>query len=383
MIEFSENECCGCEACVQICPTNCISFSLGAKGFFYPKVDSERCVRCHKCERVCPYYHRSISTQLNQFAAFSDDLSLRMKSSSGGIFSLLSAKILNKGGVVFGASFDESFRVIHSYIESDNELYKLQGSKYVQSRIGNSFVLVRKYLEDSYPVLFSGTPCQVSALQLFLGHDYPNLVTVEVFCHGVPCPMIWDDYLRSLIGNKRCKSVFFRDKTRYGWRDYSYRVETEDNSIIYLPYGENVYSDGFLSDLTIRPSCFNCPSKIDNSRADISIGDYWGVDNIHKEIDDNLGCSAVIIHSQKGQFLFDSISCIKIQTRLEDIIKGNPLIANSALKPDNYDSFWEIYHIKGIKAIPISLGKNVSLYRKVFNKTYSAIRFLKKCLFSQ
>lgn len=383
MIEFSKIDCCGCEACVQICPVDCISFSQDEKGFFYPSVDSGRCVGCHKCDRVCSYYHSFNSNHLNQYAAFSDDLSLRMKSSSGGIFSLLSSSVLQKGGVVFGASFDDSFNVVHTAIESHDELYKLQGSKYVQSRIGSSFVLARKYLEDSYPVLFSGTPCQISALKLYLGTDYPNLVTVEVFCHGVPSPKIWNDYLKSLIGKQKCVSVFFRDKTKYGWRNYSYRIEVENNRILYLPYGENVYSDGFLSDLTIRPSCFDCPSKIYNSRADISIGDYWGVESIHKEIDDNLGCSAVIIHNHKGQVLFDSISCTKIETRLEDIIKGNPLIAKSANKPDYYDSFWKEYSKKGINAIPICLGKNVSLYRKVIKKTYSALRYLKRCLFSQ
>ena len=188
MIEVKDKaNCCGCEACVQICPVNCIDTFVDDYGFIYPTVNSEKCIGCGLCDSVCPFLNQESRTvPLKQYAAFSTDSEIRERSSSGGIFSLLAERVINKKGVVFGAGFDDNFVVHHLHCDSLDGLDILRGSKYVQSRIGNSFNLVKQLLSKSRQVLFSGTPCQIFALKLFLKKDYDNLLTVEVFCHGVP-----------------------------------------------------------------------------------------------------------------------------------------------------------------------------------------------------
>ena len=353
--------CCGCEACVQICPVNCIDTSFDDHGFIYPTVNFERCIGCGLCDSVCPYLNQeSEIVPLKQFAAFSNDYSIRERSSSGGIFSLLAERVIKRKGVVFGAGFDGSFVVHHMHCDSLDGLDNLRGSKYVQSRIGDSFNMVKHYLLESRQVLFSGTPCQVSALKLFLKKDYDNLLTVEVFCHGVPSPKVWNDYLASQLSGHSCVSFSFRDKSKHGWRQYSYRLDKSNGEVVCDYYFNNSYSDGFLNNLTLRPSCFNCPSKLYNSRADISIGDYWGVEQFHPEIDDNMGCSAVVIHNSKGASCFEAISCVKKDTDLESILRRNSLVWRSAQKPYDYDSFWRLYLRKGINSINISLDRRCS-----------------------
>ena len=197
MIRISEKEkCVGCHACYNICPTHSISMQIDVDGFWYPVVDIEKCIHCGRCEKVCPVLKQAKRNeeQLQIYGACSVDEDIRSQSSSGGVFSVLALHVLNKGGIVYGASFNSNFQVQHIGISSVTELDKLRGSKYVQSQIGDIYRDVKQQLRNGKMVLFTGTPCQVDGLNNFLGRTYDNLITQDIVCHGVPSPMVWEKY---------------------------------------------------------------------------------------------------------------------------------------------------------------------------------------------
>ncbi len=230
MIEIRDKKmCCGCEACVQICPKGCISLNRDSEGFFYPKVDRALCVDCGLCDGVCPVINRSENREpIKTLAAKNRDDQIRANSSSGGIFTLLAQQTIAQGGVVFGAKFNDRWEVIHDYSETVEGVAAFRGSKYVQSRIGDNFIKVKKFLDSGRRVLFSGTPCQIAGLKNFLGREYDNLLTVDFICHGVPSPAVWERYKSEVLRNTppHCQQpniqhVSFRGKVR-GWRLFSF-----------------------------------------------------------------------------------------------------------------------------------------------------------------
>lgn len=198
MIKIEDKKkCCGCTACVQVCPKQCIDLIEDTEGFLYPKVNKKSCVECGACENVCPFTF-TLQPRMNplvSYAAKNRDEDVRKESSSGGIFTALAENVINEGGVVFGVRFDEKWNPVFDYTETVDGLAAFRGSKYVQSTVGDSFKQVRSFLKANRKVLFSGTPCQVAGLKLFLRHEYDNLLTVEVVCHGVPSPGVWRKYL--------------------------------------------------------------------------------------------------------------------------------------------------------------------------------------------
>ena len=280
-----KGDCCGCEACVQICPKKCIDVSRDNQGFLYPQVDKESCVNCSLCEKVCPVINKatpSQNTPSTLYAVKSSDDTIREQSSSGGFFSLLADYVLTKGGIVYGAAFDAAFNVCHSRVDNIADLYKLRGSKYVQSRIGQTFSECKIDLNAGKLVLFTGTPCQISALSYFLHKEYDNLIKVEVVCHGVPSPMIYQQYLKETVikdvQDRTITKVNFRTKLG-SWKKYFFTVEYEDHGerdMYKECVTDSLYMKGFLSDLYVRPSCFECPAKNFTSRADFTIADFWG-----------------------------------------------------------------------------------------------------------
>ena len=195
MIEIrNKRDCCGCNACVQKCPQQCIGQSEDAEGFIYPQVDKARCVGCGLCEKVCPVINQNPKSKpLKVMAGRNGNEEIRMVSSSGGAFTLLAGEIIGRGGVVFGARFDENWNVVHSYTECTDGLAAFRGSKYVQSRIGETFSQAEKFLKQGREVLFTGTPCQIAGLRRFLGKEYDNLLAMDIVCHGVPSPGVWKE----------------------------------------------------------------------------------------------------------------------------------------------------------------------------------------------
>ena len=239
-----KKQCCGCSACVQRCPKQCIVMKEDEEGFLYPVADKDVCIDCNLCEQVCPVLRqREEREPLDVYAAFNKNEEVRMQSSSGGVFTALAESIIKEGGVVFGARFNEDWEVVHDYVETVEGLSAFRGSKYVQSRIGCTFSQAEQFLKQGRKVLFSGTPCQIAGLKLFLRKEYENLLSVDFICHGVPSPGVWRQYLNefiALMGNKK-NSVFspskpmvlnsirdisrieFRNK-RLGWKKFSFAL---------------------------------------------------------------------------------------------------------------------------------------------------------------
>jgi coenzyme F420-reducing hydrogenase beta subunit len=312
MIEIKEkNNCCGCGSCAQACPLNCIEMREDKEGFLYPVVDKKRCVQCHKCEKVCPIINKSQTSDkiVSSYAAYSNDEKLLDVSSSGAVFSEIALHILEKGGMVFGAAFDENMMVNHVGIDDKDNLFLLQGSKYLQSRIEDSFVQVKNCLKEGKIVLFSGTACQIAGLKSFLGERYENLITVDVLCHGVPSPLLWRKYLAELGRNKKTRiaSVSFRDKEE-AWNNYNVVLEFEDSSRISEKFYRNVYMKLFLKNISLRPSCYDCRFKNLERESDITIGDCWGIEKTCPEMMNPKGVSVVMIHSKTGEDIFNGIS---------------------------------------------------------------------------
>ncbi len=296
--------CVGCEACVTKCPKGCISFDEDREGFRYPKVDMELCIDCSLCERVCPVIHQDEPREpIAYYGAKNRDEKILLSSASGGLFTLLSTPILERGGVVFGVRFNDKWEAIHDYTETIEGLAPFRGSKYVQSRMGGTYNRVESFLKSGREVLFSGTPCQIAGLRRYLRKEYEGLYLVDLICHGVPSPMVWRRYLGEL-GVEDIKSINFRDK-RTGWSILTFSVSTNTKDDVYVkklvrdPFGK-----GFLKDLYLRPSCHNCPSKSLKSGADITIADYWGVEIDIPEFLDRRGVGLAVIGTKKGEELF-------------------------------------------------------------------------------
>lgn len=242
------------------------------------------------------------------FACQSKNNSIRDTSSSGGVFPLLAKSILNENGIVYGAAFADDHSVEHIRVDSKDNIYKLYGSKYVFSHIGKIFENVKQDLTSERKVLFVGTPCQISALKQFLSRDYENLITVDFICHGAPSKEIWLKYLSERSGGKQIKSINFRDKSN-GWIHYRIIIEYEDGTVYSADHDKDPYMAGFLKNYILREACFRCNNKgIDTRKSDVTLGDLWHADELAPTLFDDRGTSVIMIHSQKGADLFDTIS---------------------------------------------------------------------------
>lgn len=341
-----KRDCCGCEACVQKCPKQCITLSLDKEGFLYPKVDINDCINCHLCERGCPIINFDGIPHLfnpkQSLAVKNRNDNLRMNSSSGGVFISLAIHIIDNGGVVFGAIFDDEFGVKHTSGQSLSEIQPMMGSKYVQSQIGDSFSRAESFLKQGKTVLFTGTPCQIAGLYTYLGKDYSNLFTVDIVCHGVPGPGVWNSYLNYIRHGSKVTSISFREKNGYSWSHYGLKIATTDQ-ILYEDYASNnAYMRAFLSNNSLRPSCYFCKHKR-RSGADITLGDFWGIKNILPEFADETGISMVVINTDKGSLLFKALQGLetkKVDTSI--LINCNRSFGQSSPIPLSRRSFFRL-----------------------------------------
>ncbi len=402
MIEIvDKKDCCDCEACMQICPKRCISMESDAEGFLYPKVDVDLCVGCNLCEKVCPVINRFPKKRPDEVrAAKNPDEEVRLGSSSGGVFTMLAEKVLESGGVVFGARFDDGMDVIHDYTETVEGLQAFRGSKYVQSRIGCTYKQAEKFLKEGRGVLFSGTSCQIAGLKHFLRKEYDNLLAVDVICHGAPSPKVWREYfkeiklrpegvagkntvLSSLNESSGISDVSFRDK-RYGWEKYGFAIRTAackaaQNSVLqsygssdvwfYEPYRQNLFMRGFLANLYLRPSCYDCPAKGGSSGSDLTLGDFWGIRRTYPEYFDDKGVSVVLINSDKGKVVFESVGADNIEAAYEAALSGNRSIERSVRIPRYRAYFFREFEREGVGAIEKSLVRQKS-------------KFFKRCIYA-
>lgn len=360
--------CCGCHACFNICPNKAINMVEDDNGFKIPVIDKAKCIDCGLCEKVCPILNNNISTnEPIAYAVSNLNEDERKNSSSGGVFSLLAKYILNKNGIVFGACFDEKFNVKHTYIETEEELKKFRSSKYVQSTIGDTFKQVKSFLEKNRLVLFSGTPCQIEGLKKFLMKDYENLYTQDIICHGVPSPKVWQDYVRyrENKANQKTEAVNFRNKDD-GWGKYNTYFKFE-NGEYKIDHNKDPFMNVFLSDLVLRESCYECKFKKKNRISDITLGDFWGIDKINKEFNDDTGVSLVILNSKKAIDFFEEI---KEKTKYEKVdfeqaISYNKSMTNSAKYNNKRDIVLKKINENNFEKLANKYKNKISLYRKI------------------
>lgn len=303
-----KQDCCGCTSCASNCPRGCITLAEDREGFKYPIVNADACTNCGACEKVCPVQNKSNAHRIMlAYAAQIKDKDVLLASSSGGMFSLLASHTLSKGGVVFGAVWADE-HIIHTYIESETELYRMRGSKYAQSDLGSSFQQAHKFLRNGRYVLFTGTPCQIGGLKTFLHKDYDNLLTVDVACHGAPSPKVLSLYMKELKAKYgEDTQLDFRSKTE-GWQDYKVTAFSGDKHFFYENQKENIFMRGFLHELYSRPSCHECVFKVFQSQSDITLADFWGIKDVLPELDSYNGVSLVLIHTDKGRITTESLS---------------------------------------------------------------------------
>lgn len=400
MIQITEkSRCNGCHACANICPKRCIAMQSDKEGFWYPVVDTALCIDCDLCKKVCPELTvtDTASVQLQSavashvksaqdartpiaseniaktntvdenesktntsteeisfpivYAAYSANDAVRLESSSGGIFTLLAEAVIAQGGVVFGAAFQPDFSVAHCYAETVEALAKFRGAKYLQSKIGDSYVQAKIFLQAGRTVLFSGTPCQIGGLKSYLGmlnanlgaNAYPNLLCQDIICHGVPSPKVWQEYIafRQEQAGANLEQASFRDKGN-GWKSYEMRMNFS-NGEVYHRYNRNdLLSTAFGKNVSLRPSCFDCAFKGASRQADITLADFWGIQHYKPTLDDDKGTSLIVLHSVQGQQAFEALANkMTIESvELVEALKYNPSMLYSATENKNRTAFF-------------------------------------------
>ena len=339
-----KNECTGCSACLNTCMHDAIRLIESEEGFLYPEIDESKCVDCKLCVKTCPV---NCATDANSYkavyAALDKSDEDRAKSTSGGIFALLAKHIIKQGGYVYGAALDNDLVVRHVETHTFECLDRLRNSKYVQSEIGYCYRQAKQRLSNGYQVLFSGTPCQIAGLRNYLKKDYPNLLTIDILCHGVPSPGMFRKYIKSEeeIANSKMTNMLFRSKV-VGWKKI-FSMRMFENGMI-ANWGDT-FVPGFLKNYYLRDSCYSCVYATENRQGDITLGDYWGYKETPPEYieDDDKGISLVIINSEKGQNAFRGIrrEIALAKRTMEDAKRGNPVLYKPCDKPDDYCEFWK------------------------------------------
>lgn len=311
MVElFSEkSQCCGCMACADACPHNAVALKVDPEGFWYPEIKRELCVDCGRCRTVCPLTPGKPGKEpLRYLAAQAKDSALRKTSTSGAVFPLLAQVVLDQGGAVYGAGFDNSMQVAHQRAADRSELNGLLQTKYVQSQTMGIFRRVREDLQDGRQVLFVGTPCQVEALRRFLGGECPALITVDLVCCGVPSPGLWASHTAYLERKYRGKLTQFQFRDKRGCDNghtVSFRIGGQE--YVEEEYSSNLFLTLYFSNYIIRPSCHACPFATVERGSDITIGDFWGIGKTAPELDDGMGTSLVMLRTERGTALWESI----------------------------------------------------------------------------
>lgn len=371
--ELHSINCCGCSACAQKCPLKCIRMTEDMEGFQYPEVDKSVCVDCGLCVRCCPVVAENPSRlPLKVLAAINRNLWVIQNSSSGGVFYELSKQVLSENGVVFGARFDENWRLVIDYADTLESIKQFMGSKYIQAISLDSYIKVESFLKQGRFVLYSGTPCQVHGLIQFLGKSYKNLITVDFICHGVPSPLVWRRYLSEVTPpDKSIKSISFRNKSR-SWQDFMFSIKftsNEGDSELLESTSENVYMKAFLENLTLRPSCYNCSQKCGRSCSDFTLGDFWGAWNLFPDLPYANGVSSVLLNSEAAIELYEKCN---LQATVSDIecIKQYNSAYNKSVVPHKKRKYFfkQIQSIKHVKPLISRI-----LYKNYFQRILESI----------
>jgi acetyltransferase-like isoleucine patch superfamily enzyme/coenzyme F420-reducing hydrogenase beta subunit len=401
MIHITQKaDCCGCNACGDVCSHHAISFKTDREGFWYPEVDMTACTDCGHCETVCPIINvealkRNDLPQPECYAAEHKNLEVVFDSTSGGMFSALADIMYRSGGYVGGAIFNEDFSVRH-YISNDkHDLAKLRSSKYLQSNLEGFFAQVQGLLKNGEKVLVCGAPCQMAALRAFIRKDYENLIIADYICRGINSPKVWRKYLDSFEERYGSKVIYCKAKSKeFGWRNLTQKVVLENGKAYYETQEQSNFTKGYLrTNVYCRPSCYDCKFKGYPRIADITLADFWGIERVDQSMEKDLGTSLVMVNSQKGQAFFDKAKQ-RINYKAVDFKEaeaGNPALNKPLGRPvvdreqffDDLDkmSFLEIAD-KYIKPEPQNklrafLRKGYHLYQKVGRNPLSWLRLLR------
>ncbi len=336
-------DCVGCGACANACPQNCLNMVADKDGFLHPEIQKNICVNCGACKRVCPVINENPKGKypVQTYAVYSKDETVRISSSSGGLFYTVAKYIIENGGIVYGATFDENLYLSHKGVDSVEDLYLLQGSKYIQSDTKLCFREIKTHLATNRPVLFCGTPCQVEGLLRYLKKPCENLFAIDFICHGVPSPKAWQEYIKHQekdFSSKAC-AASFRDKTN-GWLSFSSRLKFVNNTEYLEVHHKDSYMKAFLQNISLRKSCYHCKFKSVNRNSDITMGDLWGIKNILPLITDNKGVSVAFNQSEKGKYLLEQI---KDYLWLQEIPPDLAIANNSAMVKSVYEHNFRDY----------------------------------------
>jgi len=357
------SKCCGCAACYSVCPVNAISMESDEKGFLYPSVNEQNCIKCGLCKKVCPVNHTFKKTiEPKVYAAVSKSLNVIRSSASGGVFFHLASQIINNHGVVFGAKLHDDLSIIHDFTERISGLPQFMGSKYVQSQIGKNYKIAKQFLDAGRQVLFTGVPCQILALRNYLQKEYDNLLAVNVICHSCPSPKVFKVFIEDIcqkasLHNIRYLTMRYKKSDPQGNIASNYfaifdqipQIDKNNSPVYKSIFYESSFGRGFGSGIFARPSCFACPAKNLTSGSDITIGDFWGIEKYHPNLNSRAGVSLVIIETNKGARHFNTIATNfdLFKSTLEQAIEKNPrlvtpLVASSSLR----EKFWQEFIIK-------------------------------------
>lgn len=384
-----KDECSGCSACKEICQQSAISMEADEDGFLYPKLDQSKCIECKLCMGVCDFKKRSpTKIPIATFAAINQNKESIKESSSGGVFVALADYILQNHGIVFGCAYNENLQVEHIAIDDRKEIKKLQGSKYVQSDVKDTFSTTRIYLEEGKLVLYTGTPCQIGGLLSFLGKEYPNLITVDLICHGVPSPTFFAGYLKYLEEKEEAKIICynFRDKEKDGMGCIGSITLLKKGKKIKktVNYTWDYYYNYFMYGHIYRKSCYKCKYASSSRSGDFTLGDYWGVEEVHPEISRKDGVSVLLVNTIKAMGLLQHLELELYESTFEKASCNNGNLCHPSGFSGERDIILQNYRERGAefiaKKFQRDLGSKVVLYKLKAKVPKSFKRSVKKIL---
>ncbi len=359
-----KNNCCGCTACMHICPVEAIEMKEDEERFFYPSVDQGKCIGCGKCVAVCPFLvdkKDQINIKQQYYAVKHKNNEIIEKSSSGGVFTAISDVILQRAGVIYGAAFTEGHVIRHERAETEAGRNRFRGSKYVQSDMGSVMDQVRNDLEANRWVLFSGTPCQVEGVKNYLSGKHINsnkLILCDFICHGVASPGVWKKYVNFLCKKYKNEMItyIFRGK-EYGWHNPSPQIIVGNQDVSWEYKGKRSFLKMYVTCYITRNCCYNCKWTSYSRVSDITLGDFWNIGSIAPEMDDNKGCSSMIINTKKGEAIFREceLALKLIECGKEDVWQPHLEYANEI--PKKRDSFWADFANKDFEEVLDIYGK--------------------------
>lgn len=356
-------ECCGCTACLNVCPVRAITMEEDEEGFRYPKIDAQRCIRCGRCAGVCDFRQSMEKNAANPDNPVPDglevlgmknrDAALRARSRSGGVFGAVSQYVLNQGGVVYGCVMENCKTAVHVRAENADQRDRMHGSKYVQSDLRETFSQVKADAQSGRLVLFTGTPCQIAGLRRFLGINQKNVILGELVCYGVSSPKVWKDYVSwwETRQGSPCTQVDFRDKS-FGWEQHWESLWFGEGQ----KHSARIYAKLFGEKNTLRPSCFVCPYKRIARPGDFTMGDFWSVHTAAPELYDAGGVSLVLVNTPAGKRVIEAV-----RERFDTVQTDMPSVMHHTFreplpKPESRERFWRDYQKLSFDAIARKYG---------------------------